>query len=772
MTHVLRYAARTDRGLLRANNQDSVFAGDRLLVIADGMGGHAAGDVASRLVVAAFVGLDELPQGSDMVRPLSDATRTGNAAIAETVEANPEFDGMGTTLTALLFDGPVVALAHVGDSRAYLFRNGVLHQISHDDTFVQSLVDDGRITADEATHHPQRSLLLRALNGTEMDPSITMRETSPGDRFLICSDGLSDVVSPESIADALGGPDPDSVADTLIQLALVGGGPDNVTVIVADVLETGGPAHHGIPGGGIDPEATGPMQPIHLTQKMPRVPLPPIPEDVAAKPEYVQAHDPTSELDDDRDDNGIDEDGDDDGGDDDGDDHGGDDDGSDHDGYDDDGSGGPATRVGESDDGPGRSRNGRNLDHRLISAPPHRWGRRGAFALAVLVLLGVGLGGSYLWASSKYYVGENGEQVAVFRGVNGSLLGLRFASVQEDSCGSGGSACRPLKVDDLVQAARAQVSAGIAVGTLTDARNVITRLTSQQLPPCPSAAASILPIASSPAKTAPAARLASSSPAFPTRPMTKHSATTNPGTTASTASLTLAPAGSGAASRPAASGSSASGSSASGSSASGSVPSTGTGAGAGAAGSAPAVPLVPVTTTVTVTLDTAAALPSGAPGVGQRLRGDRQVRAAAPTTARTTTKPLVTTTANPPVRTTARPATTAKPARPATTPATRAPVRKAPVTKASVTRTPVTRAPVSSRPATPGPVTRAIPTTGTPTVTVFTTVPGTGSAATESVDTVGTINSISATGTAESVPTGTPLVSPAARPGITCRPVS
>ena len=766
MTHVMRYAARTDRGLLRANNQDSVFAGDRLLVIADGMGGHAAGDVASRLVVAAFVGLDELPQGSDMVRPLSDATRTGNAAIAETVEANPEFDGMGTTLTALLFDGPVVALAHVGDSRAYLFRNGVLHQISHDDTFVQSLVDDGRITADEATHHPQRSLLLRALNGTEMDPSITMRETSPGDRFLICSDGLSDVVSPESIADALGGPDPDSVADTLIQLALVGGGPDNVTVIVADVLETGGPAHHGIPGGGIDPEATGPMQPIHLTQKMPRVPLPPIPEDVAAKPEYVQAHDPTSELDDDSDDNGSDEDGDDHG-----DDHGDDDDadayGSDHDGYDDDDSGGPATRVGESDDGPGRSRNGRDLDHRLISAPPHRWGRRGAFALALLVLLGVGLGGSYLWASSKYYVGENGEQVAVFRGVNGSLLGLQFASVQENSCGSGGSACKPLKVDDLVQAARAQVSAGIAVGTLTDARNVITRLTSQQLPPCPSAAASVPPIASSPAKTAPGAGLASSSPAFPTRPMTTHSATTGPrttgpGMTASTASLTLAPAGSGAASRPATSGSSTSGSSAS-----GSVPSTGTGAGAGAAGSAPAVPLVPVTTTVTVTLDTAAALPSGAPGVGQRLRGDRQVRAAAPTTARTTTKPLVTTTANPPVRTTARPATTAKPARPATTPATRAPVRKAPVTKASVTK-----APVSSRPATPGPVTRAIPTAGTPTVTVFTTVPGNVSAATESDNTVGTVNSISATGTAESVPTGTPLVSPVARPGITCRPVS
>ena len=451
MSHVLRYAARTDRGLLRANNQDSVFAGDRLLVIADGMGGHAAGDVASRLVVAAFVDLDELPLGSDMVRPLTDATREGNSAIAEMVDENPELDGMGTTLTALLFDGPVVALAHVGDSRAYLYRNGVLHQISHDDTFVQSLVDDGRITADEAAHHPQRSLLLRALNGTEMDPSITMRETSAGDRFLICSDGLSDVVSPEAIADALAGPDPDSVADTLIQLALVGGGPDNVTVIVADVVETGSPAGFGIYPGGIDPEATGPMQPIHLTQVMPSVPLPPIPEDVAAKPEYASPEEGPHPDDDYADDE-----------------------------YDPDDqyAAGSADQF-SADDG------GDKDERQMVSAPPRRsWHRRWAFGLAVLVLIGVAVSGSLLWAGSKYYVGDNSDQVAVFRGVNGSLLGWKFASVQENSCGTAAD-CTPLKVDDLVQAARDQVNAGIPVSTLADARAVINRLTSQQLPPCP-----------------------------------------------------------------------------------------------------------------------------------------------------------------------------------------------------------------------------------------------------------------------------------------------
>ena len=477
MTHVLRYAARTDRGLLRANNQDSVFAGDRLLVIADGMGGHAAGDVASRLVVAAFVDLDELPLGSEMVAPLTEATREGNAAIAEMVDGNPELDGMGTTLTALLFDGAVVALAHVGDSRAYLYRNGVLHQISHDDTFVQSLVDDGRITAEEAAHHPQRSLLLRALNGTEMDPSITQRETSPGDRFLICSDGLSDVVSPEAIADALAGPDPDQIADTLIQLALVGGGPDNVTVIVADVVETGRTGGFGV-GGGIDPEATGPMQPIHHTQRMPRVPLPPIPEDPPAKAEYAAHDDDDSlaeydspnppEVDDDAYEEGA------------GDDerYDGDEPYDGEDDYDQSGDPGPVASS-----RPGSER----LQGRAMVGAPlgPRWHRRWAFALALAVLVGVGLTGSYLWAGTKYYVGDNDDQVAVFRGVNGSLLGWKFASVQENSCASAAAGCKPLKIGDLVQAARDQVSAGIPVSTLADARAVMTRLTLQQLPPCP-----------------------------------------------------------------------------------------------------------------------------------------------------------------------------------------------------------------------------------------------------------------------------------------------
>lgn len=477
MTHQLRHAARTDRGLLRSNNQDSVFAGERLLIIADGMGGHAAGDVASRLVVAAFVPLDELPLGTNMRRPLIDATREGNAAIADMVAENPELEGMGTTLTALLFDGPKVALAHVGDSRAYLYRNGVLHQISHDDTFVQSLVDEGRITSDEAAHHPQRSLLLRALNGTVMDPSVTFREISAGDRFLLCSDGLSDYVAPESIADALASVDPDEVADTLIQLALVAGGPDNVTVIVADVMDTGvGDAIAGAPTVAInlDPEATGPMQPIHLTQKMPRVPLPPIPEEPGARPDYLAA----------------DEDNDDEYGDDE---FGDDPDGPDHDGD---------TEGGAGDD----------ESHPELAAAPRprrRWRRWAAFTLALLVLAGVAISASLLWTNSRYFVGNSDGKIAVFRGVSGSVLGVRLASVQEDSCGPAPAAgCVPLFVNELTQSARDQVNSGIPADGLPGARQVIERLRSQVLPVCPPTGSStppttsLAPTASSPGSVA------------------------------------------------------------------------------------------------------------------------------------------------------------------------------------------------------------------------------------------------------------------------------
>jgi PPM family protein phosphatase len=240
MSLVLRYAARSDRGLIRGNNQDSVYAGPRLLAVADGMGGHAAGDVASKVVIAALEHLDDDTPSGDMLQALRAAVFDGSEHLREVIREAPQLEGMGTTLTAVLFAGGRLALCHVGDSRAYLLRDGQLSQITHDDTFVQTLIDDGRITPEEANHHPQRSLLLRALNGQEVEPDLSMREARAGDRYLLCSDGLSGVVSEETLAEALKDPDPQSTADRLIELALRSGGPDNITVIVADVVEDDG----------------------------------------------------------------------------------------------------------------------------------------------------------------------------------------------------------------------------------------------------------------------------------------------------------------------------------------------------------------------------------------------------------------------------------------------------------------------------------------------------------------------------------------------------
>ena len=237
MTLALRYAARSDRGLVRSNNEDSVYAGARLLALADGMGGHAAGEVASQLMIAALAHLDDDEPGEDLLGKLERATRAGNDSIAEHVEEDPELDGMGTTLTAILFAGTKLGLVHIGDSRAYLLRDDALTQITRDDTFVQSLVDEGRITAEQAHTHPQRSLIMRALTGNEIEPTLTMREARAWDRYLLCSDGLSDVVSDETIENTMREGSEDECADRLIELALRSGGPDNVTVVVADVID-------------------------------------------------------------------------------------------------------------------------------------------------------------------------------------------------------------------------------------------------------------------------------------------------------------------------------------------------------------------------------------------------------------------------------------------------------------------------------------------------------------------------------------------------------
>jgi protein phosphatase len=204
------------------------------------MGGHAAGEVASSLTIAAMAKLDSEPPGGDMLAELSSAVAAANARLQEMIIANPAVEGMGTTLTALFWSDGHAAICHIGDSRGYLLREGELYQITHDHTLVQSLVDEGRISADDVSTHPQRSLLLRALDGRSVaEPDLSVHDGQAGDRYLLCSDGLSGVVSDETLRDTLAGvEDPEAAARQLIELALHGGGPDNITCIVADVVDT------------------------------------------------------------------------------------------------------------------------------------------------------------------------------------------------------------------------------------------------------------------------------------------------------------------------------------------------------------------------------------------------------------------------------------------------------------------------------------------------------------------------------------------------------
>ncbi|MEU0113812.1 MerR family transcriptional regulator [Streptomyces bobili] len=231
----LRYSAHSDRGRVRPENQDTAYAGGRLLAVADGFG--PAGAPASSAAVEAlrFLDTEEVPAG-DVLNLLDDAVRGANDAVRDAADGAGD---AGTTLTALVWTGSRLALAHIGDSRAYLLRDGALFLITHDHTVVQSMIDEGRLTAEEAVAHPQRALLLKALPGaTPPNAELRLHDAQPGDRYLLCSDGLSTVV-PEPRIRALLTKTP-SPADTVLALvaeANGAGGPDNVSCVVADLVE-------------------------------------------------------------------------------------------------------------------------------------------------------------------------------------------------------------------------------------------------------------------------------------------------------------------------------------------------------------------------------------------------------------------------------------------------------------------------------------------------------------------------------------------------------
>jgi protein phosphatase len=413
----LHFAIGSDVGLHREGNEDAGYASSRLLVVADGMGGHAAGEVASATVIASLQALDADSDDPDLLGRLRTSIRDANQHLREMIAADDTLDGMGTTVTALLAAGNRLGMAHVGDSRAYLLRDGVLTQLTHDHTYVQQLVDDGRIRADEAERHPQRSLITRAVDGREsVEPDLVVHEARIGDRYLVCSDGLSGVVHEPAMAGALGEGTPEDAVRRLIDLALDGGAPDNVTCIVAEVVPAGtepavaGPLVAGAAG-------AGDIRPISRASAAPG-------EETTGKPAAAAAVADTSNE-------------------------------------------------------------GNRADRRRTRR------RRGliiGITTAVLVAVGAALGWAYV--QSQYYVGVDERNVAIYRGVEGSLAGISLSSVHTRAT---------LAVDDLPSFEQEKVRDGIGADSLADARTILSRLEAEASPSPTPTPSCVVPLKTNPA---------------------------------------------------------------------------------------------------------------------------------------------------------------------------------------------------------------------------------------------------------------------------------
>jgi serine/threonine protein phosphatase PrpC len=231
MSLAFKVFALSDLGLLRAGNEDSGLVSSKIVAVADGMGGHAGGEVASRIAIKSLV------QTSSNADELLSVANSINLEIANKSKSDPELAGMGTTLTALQINGEVAELLHVGDSRCYAFTGGKLNQLSDDHTVMQELIDQGRITPDEVMNHPQRSLLTQALMGdSEVNPALKIYPITIGDKFLLCSDGLTAVLSDLEISKILKKNSGQELVEELVSETKAKGAPDNVTVIWAEVV--------------------------------------------------------------------------------------------------------------------------------------------------------------------------------------------------------------------------------------------------------------------------------------------------------------------------------------------------------------------------------------------------------------------------------------------------------------------------------------------------------------------------------------------------------
>jgi protein phosphatase len=401
VTLTLHHAVRSDVGHVREGNEDAGYGSLRLVAVADGMGGAAAGEVASKVVIGRLATLGVT--GAGVSHDALGALLTANQDLRDQVAADPELEGMGTTVTALLAEGSKIALAHIGDSRAYLLRDGVLTQLTRDHTYVQALVDDGQITPEEAAVHPQRNMITRVLDGrvgVELD--MALRDARAGDRYLLCTDGLSGVVTTETIAAALALPTVEEAADRLLDLALRGGGPDNVTVVVADVVEVASPGY-------IEED-----EPV-VAGAAAEGPEPIRPRSSAAARAALAA--------------------------------------------------GQADRARPAPEEWSRSRVRRILG--TLALP-----------LIALVVILAGLLGTWFYIQHQYYVGVSGTQVAIYRGISGSVGPIHLSKVEQ----------LEMPVADLQPYYRERVESGIDAKNLSDARAIVATLRGEEIHVAPKAA--------------------------------------------------------------------------------------------------------------------------------------------------------------------------------------------------------------------------------------------------------------------------------------------
>jgi len=445
----LRFAARSDVGMVRSKNDDSAYAGRYLAVVADGMGGHAGGNVASASTVLDLVHLDHRGHRGDAGTHLADEIQTANSLLSDLVAANPQLAGMGTTVTAILLDDRTLQLAHIGDSRAYRLKNGIFEQITTDHTFVQRLIEEGRLSPEEAEIHPHKSVLMRVLGDVDASPELDLEsfDAESGERWMLCSDGLNAVLDDRVVEQALREtPDIRDCVDTLIELTLAGGAPDNITIAVVEVAEQGDDAppapipparqldseQNAAPADGSD----APHSTINGNGDLPgtAVRADVIRQDLAKRPHVLV------------------------------------------------GSAALATETGQIPIVTQRSTERRAammLTHRAepdaddddqtSPARKHPWLIPAFLSLMTLILIAV-LGLGYTWTQTRYYVAEDDNRVAIYTGVPQMIGPISLSEVYETT---------DIPVSNLPEYQRSRVSNTLPAASLAEAERIVSDLRSE-----------------------------------------------------------------------------------------------------------------------------------------------------------------------------------------------------------------------------------------------------------------------------------------------------